>query len=148
MIRSRKREENYSKILCYCIYMSEQRGSIMFSLYNLLLNLQSLSLTHSLLDSLHTPITHCISLFFSPSLSLSLSLSYLTPHPTPFFPSSISHLFPSSISNLRRLSAFADEVQGLDQYAIRKFGEAFDVVPRTLAENSGGEEHSFITVYL
>ena len=38
-----------------------------------------------------------------------------------------------------RLSAFADEVQGLDQYAIRKFGEAFDVVPRTLAENSGGD---------
>ncbi len=26
---------------------------------------------------------------------------------------------------------------GLDQYAIRKFAEAFDVVPRTLAENSG-----------
>jgi hypothetical protein len=37
-----------------------------------------------------------------------------------------------------RLNLFADEVQGLDQYAIRKFGEAFDVVPRTLAENSGG----------
>jgi T-complex protein 1 subunit theta len=26
---------------------------------------------------------------------------------------------------------------GLDQYAIRKFAESFDVVPRTLAENSG-----------
>jgi chaperonin GroEL (HSP60 family) len=39
---------------------------------------------------------------------------------------------------LYRLTAYADEVQGLDQYAIRKFGEAFDVVPRTLAENSGG----------
>ena len=26
---------------------------------------------------------------------------------------------------------------GLDQYAIRKFADAFDVVPRTLAENSG-----------
>lgn len=37
----------------------------------------------------------------------------------------------------RRLKLFADEVQGLDQYAIRKFAEAFDVVPRTLAENSG-----------
>jgi len=37
----------------------------------------------------------------------------------------------------RRLKAFADEDQGLDQYAIRKFAEAFDVVPRTLAENSG-----------
>eukprot|EP00596_Hydrurales_sp_CCMP1899_P000803 CAMPEP_0119045074 /NCGR_PEP_ID=MMETSP1177-20130426/36764_1 /TAXON_ID=2985 /ORGANISM="Ochromonas sp, Strain CCMP1899" /LENGTH=546 /DNA_ID=CAMNT_0007016203 /DNA_START=72 /DNA_END=1712 /DNA_ORIENTATION=+ len=39
----------------------------------------------------------------------------------------------------KRLTAYADEVQGLDQYAIRKFGEAFDVVPRTLAENSGGD---------
>lgn len=37
----------------------------------------------------------------------------------------------------KRLKAFADEDQGLDQYAIRKFAEAFDVVPRTLAENSG-----------
>jgi len=37
----------------------------------------------------------------------------------------------------KRLTAYADEVQGLDQYAIRKFAEAFDVVPRTLAENSG-----------
>eukprot|EP00606_Chrysophyceae_sp_TOSAG23-5_P001266 GSChrysophyteH2.ASY1.ANO1.224.1 assembled CDS len=37
----------------------------------------------------------------------------------------------------KRLKDFADEVKGLDQYAIRKFGDAFDVVPRTLAENSG-----------
>ena len=37
----------------------------------------------------------------------------------------------------KRLKAYADEVQGLDQYAIRKFAEAFDVVPRTLAENCG-----------
>lgn len=37
----------------------------------------------------------------------------------------------------KRLKAFADEDQGLDQYAMRKFAEAFDVVPRTLAENSG-----------
>jgi T-complex protein 1 subunit theta len=36
-----------------------------------------------------------------------------------------------------RLKAFADEVPGLDQYAIRKFAESFEVVPRTLAENSG-----------
>ena len=63
----------------------------------------------------------------SPLLSLPLTPSY------PF--SSFSYSFPSS----NRLSAFADEVQGLDQYAIRKFGEAFDVVPRTLAENSGGD---------
>ena len=37
----------------------------------------------------------------------------------------------------KRLAVYADEVAGLDQYAIRKFAEAFDVVPRTLAENSG-----------
>lgn len=37
----------------------------------------------------------------------------------------------------KRLKLFADEEKGLDQYAIRKFAEAFDVVPRTLAENSG-----------
>jgi T-complex protein 1 subunit theta len=37
----------------------------------------------------------------------------------------------------KRLKAFADEEKSLDQYAIRKFADAFDVVPRTLAENSG-----------
>ena len=37
----------------------------------------------------------------------------------------------------KRLREFAKEDVGLDQYAIRKFAEAFDVVPRTLAENSG-----------
>lgn len=37
----------------------------------------------------------------------------------------------------KRLKVFADEDKGLDQYAIRKFAEAFEVVPRTLSENSG-----------
>lgn len=37
----------------------------------------------------------------------------------------------------KQLKVFADEVLGLDQYAIRKFADALDVVPRTLAENSG-----------
>lgn len=37
----------------------------------------------------------------------------------------------------KRIKLFADEVSGLDQYAIRKFAEAFEVVPRQLAENSG-----------
>lgn len=37
----------------------------------------------------------------------------------------------------KRLKAYADEVMGIDQYAIRKFAEAFEVVPRTLADNSG-----------
>jgi len=33
--------------------------------------------------------------------------------------------------------AFADTCPGLDQYAIRAFGKALEVVPRTLAENAG-----------
>jgi T-complex protein 1 subunit theta len=37
----------------------------------------------------------------------------------------------------KRLKKFADTNKSLDQYAIRKFAEALDVVPRTLAENSG-----------
>ena len=37
----------------------------------------------------------------------------------------------------KRLKAYADESKGLDQYGIRKFAEAFEVVPRTLVENSG-----------
>lgn len=39
----------------------------------------------------------------------------------------------------KQLKAFANEAQGLDQYAIRKFAEALEVVPRTLVENSGGD---------
>jgi hypothetical protein len=37
----------------------------------------------------------------------------------------------------KRLKAIADADKTLDQYGIRRFAEAFDVVPRTLAENSG-----------
>jgi T-complex protein 1 subunit theta len=37
----------------------------------------------------------------------------------------------------KRLKAIANETKGLDQYAIRKFAESFDVVPRQLSENSG-----------
>lgn len=37
----------------------------------------------------------------------------------------------------KQLKTFADQVLGLDQYAIRKFADALCVVPRTLAENSG-----------
>jgi len=38
----------------------------------------------------------------------------------------------------RKLQAFGDATPGLAQYAIRKFGESFECVPRILAENSGG----------
>eukprot|EP00581_Thalassiosira_minuscula_P012229 CAMPEP_0183717258 /NCGR_PEP_ID=MMETSP0737-20130205/10917_1 /TAXON_ID=385413 /ORGANISM="Thalassiosira miniscula, Strain CCMP1093" /LENGTH=548 /DNA_ID=CAMNT_0025946667 /DNA_START=54 /DNA_END=1700 /DNA_ORIENTATION=- len=36
-----------------------------------------------------------------------------------------------------KVKAFADTCPGLDQYAIRAFGKALEVVPRTLAENAG-----------
>jgi len=46
----------------------------------------------------------------------------------------------------KRLKAYAQDIavkQGsLDQYAVRKFADAFDVTPRTLAENSGCDPSS------
>jgi len=44
-----------------------------------------------------------------------------------------------------RLSRIAAETTGLEQYAISKFAEALEVVPRTLAENSGQIERDIIT---
>ncbi|KAF4550691.1 TCP-1/cpn60 chaperonin-like protein 3 [Elsinoe fawcettii] len=38
---------------------------------------------------------------------------------------------------VERISAVADKTQGLAQYAIRKYAEAFEVVPRLLAESAG-----------
>ncbi|PGH21616.1 T-complex protein 1, theta subunit [Polytolypa hystricis UAMH7299] len=38
---------------------------------------------------------------------------------------------------IERISAFADKTPGLPQYAIRKFAEAFEVIPRTLADSAG-----------
>ncbi|KAH7038101.1 chaperonin Cpn60/TCP-1 family [Microdochium trichocladiopsis] len=38
---------------------------------------------------------------------------------------------------VERIQAFADKTSGLPQYSIRKFGEAFEVVPRTIAESAG-----------
>jgi len=37
----------------------------------------------------------------------------------------------------RLLAAYGEEQPGLDQYAIKKFAEALQVIPRTLAENAG-----------
>jgi T-complex protein 1 subunit theta len=37
----------------------------------------------------------------------------------------------------RRIQAFGQKSPGLDQYAIKKFGEAFEVIPRTLCDNAG-----------
>ena len=44
------------------------------------------------------------------------------------------------------IQAYADEVRGLDQYSIRKFADAFDVVPRTLCENSGNDPTALMHV--
>ncbi|KAI9799066.1 MAG: T-complex protein 1 subunit theta [Piccolia ochrophora] len=38
---------------------------------------------------------------------------------------------------VERLNAFGERTPGLPQYAIRKYGEAFEVIPRTLAESAG-----------
>ncbi|KXG47895.1 Chaperone, tailless complex polypeptide 1 [Penicillium griseofulvum] len=43
----------------------------------------------------------------------------------------------TEIQLVERISHFADRTPGLPQYAIRKFAEAFEVVPRTLAESAG-----------
>lgn len=37
----------------------------------------------------------------------------------------------------KRLAQYGDSTPGLVQYAIKKYAEAFEVIPRTLAENSG-----------
>ena len=38
---------------------------------------------------------------------------------------------------VERLQAFGDKTPGLAQYSIRKYAEAFEVVPRTIAESAG-----------
>lgn len=37
----------------------------------------------------------------------------------------------------QQIQAYGKTQPGLDQYAIDKFGQAFEVIPRTLAENAG-----------
>lgn len=43
----------------------------------------------------------------------------------------------TEIQLVERITAFADRTPGLPQYAIRKYAEAFEVIPRTLAESAG-----------
>lgn len=38
---------------------------------------------------------------------------------------------------IERITSLADKTPGLSQYSIRKYGEAFEVIPRTLAESAG-----------
>ena len=37
----------------------------------------------------------------------------------------------------KQLTTLSESYPGLEQYAIKKFAEAFEVIPKTLAENSG-----------
>ncbi|KAK3302365.1 chaperonin Cpn60/TCP-1 family [Chaetomium strumarium] len=43
----------------------------------------------------------------------------------------------TEIELVERIQAVGDKTQGLAQYSIKKYGEAFEVVPRTLAESAG-----------
>jgi len=45
----------------------------------------------------------------------------------------------------RRIQAFGESATGLDQYAIKKFAEALEVIPRVLAENAGLNDNDFIS---
>jgi len=45
----------------------------------------------------------------------------------------------------RRIKQFGESVPGQDQYAVKKFGEALEIVPVTLIENSGGNPNTLIT---
>jgi T-complex protein 1 subunit theta len=45
----------------------------------------------------------------------------------------------------RNIKSFGDRTAGQDQYAIKKFAEAFEVVPRTLAENAGLDATSVLS---
>lgn len=45
----------------------------------------------------------------------------------------------------RQLQTFSESIPGLDQFSTRRFGEAFEVVPRTLGETSGANVLELIT---
>lgn len=51
----------------------------------------------------------------------------------------------SEIELARRLQIFADSTPGLEQYAIRKYAESYEVIARTLAENSGSNATELIS---
>ncbi|RKP22219.1 chaperonin Cpn60/TCP-1 family, partial [Syncephalis pseudoplumigaleata] len=45
----------------------------------------------------------------------------------------------------KRLFAFGEKTPGLNQHAIKKFAEALEVIPRTLAENAGMDATEFLS---
>lgn len=51
----------------------------------------------------------------------------------------------TEIELARQVSSFADTRPGLDQYAIKRFANALEVFPKTLAENTGVHANEIIT---
>eukprot|EP01112_Ceratiomyxa_fruticulosa_P006982 TRINITY_DN1798_c0_g1_i1.p1 TRINITY_DN1798_c0_g1~~TRINITY_DN1798_c0_g1_i1.p1 ORF type:complete len:540 (-),score=130.49 TRINITY_DN1798_c0_g1_i1:116-1735(-) len=51
----------------------------------------------------------------------------------------------SEVEIARRVSTFGDGVSGLDQYAIQHFAQAFEIIPRTLAENAGLQANKVVS---
>lgn len=45
----------------------------------------------------------------------------------------------------KKIQEFGEQTPGLDQYSIKKFGEALEVIPRTLAENAGLDSTEIIS---
>ncbi len=46
---------------------------------------------------------------------------------------------------MERINGFREKTSGLAQYAIKKYGEAFEVIPRTLAESAGLDATEVLT---
>lgn len=51
----------------------------------------------------------------------------------------------TEIELAKKLNAFGETCEGLDQYAIKQFAKAFEVVPRTLAVNCGIDSSEFLS---
>jgi len=60
-------------------------------------------------------------------------------------PSFVAGTGAAEIELARQIMAIGDRTAGQDQYAIKKFAEAFEVVPRTIAENAGLNATSVIS---
>jgi len=51
----------------------------------------------------------------------------------------------SEIELARLIKSWGESISGQDQYAIKKFGEALEIVPKILAENSGANPTDIIS---
>jgi len=44
------------------------------------------------------------------------------------------------------IQKYANTIEGLDQYAVEKFANCFEIIPRTLAENAGHKAEDLIAL--